>query len=1052
MFRGFFLLALFRAIPLVSTVLILSTGLFGQNGLIFNGPRDYLVGGSPESIAVADFNGDGRTDIASANQATNDVSILLQSGDGSFEPVVNYTVGTGPVSIQAGDVNNDGKTDLVVLNVADGTVGVLLGNGDGTFQAQRITTLSLTPLTCMVIGDFNKDGKLDVAVGVPTPQVNTFAVAVMLGNGDGRFQAPVNYPISGRATILVAADLNNDGKLDLAASDNTISVLLGNGDGTFQSAVDTSVSGGSNGLVVADFNQDGVPDIATSEGSSFGSNLLLLLGKGDGAFQVSVSSSITGEPVAAGDLNGDGKPDLIIKSIGPIFLQVFSNEGNETFAAGQILSWPGVNNSNALSVALSSLGSDQKPGLVVAVSGTQPNNQNLPDIVTVFRGNDDGTFVVFPSYPPPAPGALGISLQTTLDGSPVVGDFNGDGRPDLGVGIVSTARNKADGVATYLNTREGFAPAITTTALANASDPPAFVASGDFNGDGRLDLALSTTPGVPPGPAPSGISILLGNGDGTFQPATTYAVDATGPLAVGDFNNDGKLDVIGIDSNSLSPGVSVLPGNGDGTFDFPVNSALGTLESFAVGDFNRDGKLDVAGLLAVTGASPELQIFFGNGDATFSPGATYQVGAFPVAIAAGDVNGDGIVDLIIGNQAGFGGIPSNITVLLGNGNGTFQNPIFTTAGNGISSIAISDFNLDGKQDVVIANTGWNDVSLLLGNGDGTLQPSMQFYLGSSFGNLNPAYNALAVADFDQNGGPDIAVAGSIGVSLLLNTLGRVGPAALLSANTMQFGNQPTGEASSAQSVTLSYNGAAALTISGLTISGSASGDFQQTNNCGSSLRPGATCTISVTFSPQDAGIRNATLQVADSASNSPQTISLSGTGIGLGLTVALNGSASATVSVGETASYALAIGGTGTSGTATFTCSGAPPGAVCTAPANQAFSASTPTTFTVSVPTTAAQAGPLRRLRTETWMWAAFLLVGIVLLSSPVEPNGYHKRRIVYLPIILSVILLLPSCGGGGGSNETHPTGGTPSGTYMLTLKAMSGASSQSMTLTLTVR
>src|SRR5262249_57159554 len=138
---------------------------------------------------------------------------------------------------------------------------------------------------------------------------------------------------------------------------------------------------------------------------------------------------------------------------------------------------------------------------------------------------------------------------------------------------------------------------------------------------------------------------------------------------------------------------------------------------------------------------------------------------------------DGIVDLIIGSQAGFGGIPSNVTVLLGNGNGTFQNPIVTTAGNGISSIAISDFNLDGKQDVVIANTGWNDVSLLLGNGDGTLQPSIQFYLGNSFGNLNPVYNALAVADFDENGGPDVAVAGFPWGFFLLQQLGPGGPAA-----------------------------------------------------------------------------------------------------------------------------------------------------------------------------------------------------------------------------------------------------------------------------------
>src|SRR5262249_19426488 len=250
---------------------------------------------------------------------------------------------------------------------------------------------------------------------------------------------------------------------------------------------------------------------------------------------------------------------------------------------------------------------------------------------------------------------------------------------------------------------------------------------------------------------------------------------------------------------------------------------------------------------------------------------------------------------------------------------------------------------------------------------------------------------------------------------------------------------------------LHYHGVAALNISGLTISGSASGDFQQTNNCGSSLRPGATCTISITFSPQDAGIRNATLQVADSARNSPQTISLSGTGIGLGLTVGPNGSASATVSAGQTASYTLAIGGAGTSGTATFICSGAPSGAICTVPANQAFSANTPTTFTVSGSAAAPQAGALRRQGSEAWMWVTFLLVGIVLLSRPIGSDGCHKRKIGYLSMLLSVILLLPSCGGGTGST-TRPTGGTPSGTYKLVLTASSGTNSQSMSLTLTIR
>jgi hypothetical protein len=194
-------------------------------------------------MVVGDFNGNGRPDIATANQGSNNISILLQNSDGTFQAAVNYAVGNGPLSLQVGDVNGDGKLDLVVINSGDNTIGVLLGNGDGTFQAQKLTTIPANS-TQMVVEDFNGDGKADVAVAEPLPQVGNFAVAVLLSNGNGTFQSPVTYPVNRASQGLGVADINHDGKLDIVSVgygvSAGISVLPGNGDGTFQSAVNSA--------------------------------------------------------------------------------------------------------------------------------------------------------------------------------------------------------------------------------------------------------------------------------------------------------------------------------------------------------------------------------------------------------------------------------------------------------------------------------------------------------------------------------------------------------------------------------------------------------------------------------------------------------------------------------------------------------------------------------------------------------------------------------------------------------------------------------------------
>jgi len=326
-----------------------------------------------------------------------------------------------------------------------------------------------------------------------------------------------------------------------------------------------------------------------------------------------------------------------------------------------------------------------------------------------------------------------------------VADLNGDGKPDL---VATNCQN--DTVGVLLGNGDGtFQAAVIYAAGGSESGP---IAVADVNGDGHPDLVVGFSPGI---------GVLLGNGDGTFQSAVTYGSGGVEVLdvAIADVNRDGKPDLVvtNCGENGCSQGgtLAVLLGRGDGTFGSAVLYDSGEFEpsSIAVADVNGDGHPD---LLVVDLMSKALAVVLGNGNGTFQAGVTYEPGGFgpPESLAVADVNGDGKPDLVVAEcvDGSCTGGDGAVTVLLGNGDGTFRSAVAYDSGGGSNTgVAIADVDGDGKPDLIVANSYSSTVGVLLGNGDGTFQRAQTYGPGG----IGPVL--IVVADVNGDGKPDLVV-------------------------------------------------------------------------------------------------------------------------------------------------------------------------------------------------------------------------------------------------------------------------------------------------------
>jgi sugar lactone lactonase YvrE len=360
---------------------------------------------------------------------------------GGFQPAVTYPANLMPNSPTVGDFNSDGNADLAVANYTSG-VSILLGNGDGTFQP-AVSYAAGGTVNSVAVGDFNSDGIADLALTNP----DSSTVSILLGVGDGTFQAPHSFPCGRNPASITVADLKGDGIADLivvARSDGTISVLLGNGNGTFRAPVNYAVGGvGSQPqvLAAADLNGDGKTDLLVT--IFLPGEICVLLGNGDGTLQAPVTYFPGGTPcsVAVGDFNGDSKLDLAV-GLGPGGLSVFIGNGDGTF---QSASTSGTEDYLG-NLIVGDFDGDGKLDIAISENGANA-------AVTVLLGKGDGTFQ------PPVLYRVGITPTHAV----TVGDFNGDGRSDLAVTTIQ------DGTVSILLGRAAANPKVSAVAVIPAS-------------------------------------------------------------------------------------------------------------------------------------------------------------------------------------------------------------------------------------------------------------------------------------------------------------------------------------------------------------------------------------------------------------------------------------------------------------------------------------------------------------------------------------------------------------------------------------------------------
>ena len=743
------------------------------------------------SVTVADVNGDGKPDLIVADYSDSTVSVLLNTTPPgattpSFAAQQTFVTGLHPYSVTVADVNGDGMPDLIVTNYTACTVSVLLnttapGATTLSFAAQLSFAAGLLNPGTVTVADVNGDGKLDLIVG-GSGNVNVNTVSVLLnttppGATTPSFATQQTFATGSGSLSVTAADVNGDGKPDLIVAnmnDNTVSVLLnttapGAAAPSFATQQIFATGQWPTSVTTADVNGDGKPDLIVANCCDATISVLLnttVPGATTSSFAAQQTFATGAGPysVTAADVNGDGIPDLIV-----------ANSNGNTASVLLNTTAPGATSPSFATQQVFATGSDPESATIADVNG-----DGMPDLVVANNGS---VSVLLNTTAPPITTPNFAAQHSFLTGrypfSVTAADVNGDGKPDL---FVANQSDNTVSVLLNITAPGSAAPSFAAQQTFAAGGYPTSVIATDVNGDGKPDLVATNY-------GDNTASVLLnttapGASTPSFVAQQTFAT-GVGPFAVttADVNGDGKPDLI-VANTGAGGSVSVLlntttAGATSPSFAaqqiFASGAGGASPYSVAVADVNGDGKPDLIVANYYDNTVSVLLNTTAPGAATpsFATQQTFVTGtdssADPRSVTAADVNGDGKPDLIVANQN-----DNTISVLLNTTPPGATIPSFAAqqtfaAGWGPVSVSTTDVNGDGKPDLIVANDGGNTVSVLLNTTTpGAATPSFAAQQTFITG-LGPF--SVTAADVNGDGKPDLIVANTMSnaISVLLNS-------------------------------------------------------------------------------------------------------------------------------------------------------------------------------------------------------------------------------------------------------------------------------------------